>query len=253
MFSDSVCAKIGNYVYRLIDPRTGETFYVGKGKKNRVFSHAKAERDLKFDEQEDQNNAKLDQIRAIHDANLQVLHIIHRHGIPDNAIYEVEAAVIDAYAGLANIQSGHRSATNGIMHSDEIIAMYELPELETHPTHRLVLINVNKSINDTTKDLYDAVRFCWRVSKQKVEQADYIIAVNKGVTRGVFIADKWLLATQENFPDLVRQDTDNGRYGFIGRQAEANIQEYYVGKLGKRIIDPKMKHYQYPVRYWKIK
>ena len=32
-FSEAVCHELGNYVYRLIDPRNGETFYVGKGKK----------------------------------------------------------------------------------------------------------------------------------------------------------------------------------------------------------------------------
>ena len=41
-FSAGVDEKIGNYVYRLIDPRNGETFYVGKGKGNRIFSHANA-------------------------------------------------------------------------------------------------------------------------------------------------------------------------------------------------------------------
>lgn len=30
-FSSDVCSKIGFYVYRLIDPRNGQTFYVGKG------------------------------------------------------------------------------------------------------------------------------------------------------------------------------------------------------------------------------
>lgn len=30
------------YVYRLVDPRTFHTFYVGKGCDNRVFMHAKA-------------------------------------------------------------------------------------------------------------------------------------------------------------------------------------------------------------------
>ena len=38
-FSPEVCEKLGYYVYRLIDPRNGQTFYVGKGKGNRVFAH----------------------------------------------------------------------------------------------------------------------------------------------------------------------------------------------------------------------
>ena len=33
-FTHEVCEKIGYYVYRLVDPRNGQTFYVGKGKGN---------------------------------------------------------------------------------------------------------------------------------------------------------------------------------------------------------------------------
>jgi hypothetical protein len=35
-FSPDVSRKLGWYVYRLIDPRNGETFYVGKGQGNKV-------------------------------------------------------------------------------------------------------------------------------------------------------------------------------------------------------------------------
>lgn len=38
-FPPEVCAKLEHYVYRLIDPRNGETFYVGKGQDNRIFAH----------------------------------------------------------------------------------------------------------------------------------------------------------------------------------------------------------------------
>ena len=36
-FPSEVIKELGYYVYRLIDPRNGETFYVGKGKGNRIF------------------------------------------------------------------------------------------------------------------------------------------------------------------------------------------------------------------------
>jgi uncharacterized protein len=42
-FPPEVAARLGTYVYRLIDPRSGETFYVGKGRGNRVFAHIRAE------------------------------------------------------------------------------------------------------------------------------------------------------------------------------------------------------------------
>lgn len=44
-FSSEVIDKLKTYVDRLIDPRNGETFYVGKGKGNRVFAHVRAELD----------------------------------------------------------------------------------------------------------------------------------------------------------------------------------------------------------------
>ena len=36
-FSSSVSEQLKHYVYRLIDPRNGNTFYVGKGKGDRVL------------------------------------------------------------------------------------------------------------------------------------------------------------------------------------------------------------------------
>ena len=36
---DAVIRRLGNYVYRLIDPRNGETFYVGIGNGKRVLDH----------------------------------------------------------------------------------------------------------------------------------------------------------------------------------------------------------------------
>ena len=38
-FRLGVVEQLQYYVYRLIDPRDGQTFYVGKGKNNRIFSH----------------------------------------------------------------------------------------------------------------------------------------------------------------------------------------------------------------------
>ena len=41
-FSKEVIEKINHYVYRLVDPRNGHTFYVGEGCGNRIFAHANA-------------------------------------------------------------------------------------------------------------------------------------------------------------------------------------------------------------------
>lgn len=38
-FSEAATETLQHYVYRLVDPRNGETFYVGRGQGDRVFQH----------------------------------------------------------------------------------------------------------------------------------------------------------------------------------------------------------------------
>ncbi len=42
-FPPGVTDQLQTYVYRLIDPRTGDTSYIGKGKGDRVFVHSRAQ------------------------------------------------------------------------------------------------------------------------------------------------------------------------------------------------------------------
>jgi len=250
-FSEEVCRKLGNYVYRLIDPRNGETFYVGKGRNNRVFQHA---RDLGgVDDDESQMlGAKLDRIRAIKNVGLKVIHVIHRHEIPENAVFEVEAALIDAFPGLTNVQGGHASSDRGPMSHIELIDKYNLPTVPLDPPHRLLVININKLEDRSDRAaIYNLVRFCWRLSKARAEKADYVLAVVRGVVVGAFRAQAWLPATRANFPDIPYADgSEAHRFGFVGEEAPAEIWDLYVGQRGKRIIQEQLKHSQNPVRYW---
>ncbi len=162
--------------------------------------------------------------------------------------------MIDVFPGLTNLTRGHGSANRGPMHSVEIIARFELPELELHPdNHKLILINVNQSVEDTSRStLYDQVRFAWRISKPKAEQADFVLAVVRGVIKGAFVAKEWLPVTRENFPSFVFTEANRARVGFKGEEASGEIQDWYVDKIGKRIVEPDMRHIQNPVRYWNI-
>ena len=64
-FTKEIADKLRFYVYRLIDPRNGETFYVGKGKGNRVFAHAADELEAGADVESE----KLQRIRRISPEN----------------------------------------------------------------------------------------------------------------------------------------------------------------------------------------
>lgn len=247
-FSDAVCEEIGNYVYRLIDPRDGETFYVGKGKGNRVFDHVNAT--LKMEKDEDATSAKLFRIHEIKRSGLSVIHVIHRHGIPSEAIFEVEAALIDAFPGLSNITGGRGSGDRGPMHSLQIIDKYDLPVIDFEPPHKLVLINVNRFEASGEADLYEQTRFAWRINRKNAEAADYVLSVIRGVVKGAWVADYWKSATKANFPDCSYEAPD--RFAFSGCRAPDDIWELYVGKRGKRIGINGLRHVQNPVRYWKV-
>jgi hypothetical protein len=62
-FPVEVAERLKWYVYRLIDPRNGETFYVGKGKGDRLFQHAKGA--LTASEDEDRADLKYQRIKDI--------------------------------------------------------------------------------------------------------------------------------------------------------------------------------------------
>ena len=253
-FPSGVSEKIGNYVYRLIDPRNGETFYVGKGRGNRVFAHSNAILVDFTSDEDDRTSLKLSRIKEIKNAGLTVLNVIHRHDIPDAAVFEVEAALIDAFTGLTNIQGGQGSGAKGPMNVVEIIDKYALPSIDEEPSEKLVLININRLEDKSDVDaIYLQTRLAWRISKKKAEAADYVLAVVKGVVVGAFIATEWLDATHANFPDHVTLDGEMPeRKGFIGVPAPDEIWKKFVGDRGKRISIEGMKHIQFPIRYWNI-
>lgn len=218
-FSPEIARKLKTYVYRLIDPRNGETFYIGKGQANRVFSHIRGEETLEGDELDN----KLKRIREIRLAGFEVAHVIHRHGMDSKTAFEVESALIDAYPGLTNIADGAGGIDYGVMHAKEIVRRY-LAEPAVFK-HKVLLIIVNKTAIQTS--LYESTRYAWKVSKSKAKQAEVILAVVQGLIVGAFIADDWLEATGANFPG--REDRP-GRFGFVGREASADIKEQYVNK-----------------------
>ena len=250
MFSEAVLEKLGAYVYRLIDPRTRETFYVGKGTGQRVFSHLQLEigEANQLGTAIDEASGRLGRIREIFADGLTPQIVIHRHGMSDEVALHVEASLIDVFSQLTNIQAGHGSGSFGPQTVGELEEKYSLrPTPLTRADLRFLLVFVNKQWQPemTPDQVYYAAHFAWGVNKQRAEACNYILAVSRGIVRGCFIATEWLKADQQGFPD---RKPVPGRLGFIGEPA-TDVWDQYVPT---RVPDEAMPQGQGPTSfcYW---
>jgi hypothetical protein len=216
-FSKEVQDALEYYVYRLIDPRDGSTFYIGKGKDDRIFAHVKGTikpGNISEEEKEDGTDLKLAIIRAIKEAGLEVIHVIHRHGMDEETALEVEAALIDAYPGLTNKNGGHGSADRGSANVQQIENQYKAKQIQSFDGYKCVIIKIRQaSVNNNDNNIYKTVRAEWRISedrlkKLKAAEDHYVLAVVGGIVKGVYNKIEWF------------KDQDTGRYFFEANEAK---------------------------------
>jgi hypothetical protein len=192
--------------------------------------------------EDDALTGKLLRIRQIRLDGFEVAHVIHRHGMNEKEAFEIEAALIDGYPEITNQVGGRASDERGLMHAKQIIERYEA-QVATFK-HNVVLININRSVTER-ESLYAAVRYAWKLDPKKAEKADLVLAVQQGLIVGVFVFDKWLPATTENFPGTAVDQPR--RWGFIGREAPEEVAKLY---LRRRLPDSMRKRgAANPVRY----
>lgn len=131
-FNQRTIEALAYYVYALVDPRDNKIFYIGKGKGNRVFQHAKDA--LK----ENDVSLKLDYIRAILKEGKRVKLYILRHNLTEDIAYVLESTLIDMLTynkfnrinQLTNLVAGHHQWDEGIRNIDEINEIYNCPKLK---------------------------------------------------------------------------------------------------------------------------
>lgn len=178
------------YVYRLVDPRTLQTFYVGKGCGDRVFQHVNNVKSLiSQNGDEDEFSLKSQTIAEILGSGKKVISIIHRRGLTEDEAFEVEAALIDAYPGLTNKQNGHDYDRGAITIED----LYELAGTKEYsePKDDYIIIKTSLNAINNNGSLYDATRICWRASLGKAKNYKYVFAVINGVVQEVYEVKRW--------------------------------------------------------------
>lgn len=234
MFGYEVANELKAYVYRLVDPRNGETFYVGKGRWNRVFQHAQ-QASVMLDET-DLMSSKLDRIREIQKAGQEVQCIIHRHGMDDDTAYQVEAALIDAYPSLHNAVRGHHTSVIGMATVDQIHQRYHLPEVTSFGAHKILAITVNKLKGRRDENvILDLVSYCWPISIRRAQKAEYVLALDRGVIVGAYRPIRWGQAFAADFPNVEGRSDEPDRIAFEGERAPDDVWDMYVGTHGKRV------------------
>ncbi len=203
MFGKVEIEKLRYYVYCLVDPRDSTIFYVGKGRGNRVFEHAKNA------VEQDDSTLKLDTIREIIAQGYDVKYYILRHDLDEYIAYKIESIIIDLLtypafntkALLTNIVAGHHQWNEGIKTTDEITQLYSCTPLELYPGHTLLMVNLNRTYNQKKAEgvykrpnMYEATRKYWHVDKQHADRVDYILGVFQGIVRIVIKpTSKWKL------------------------------------------------------------
>lgn len=195
----ALAEALGFYVYRLLDPVTDGTFYVGKGSGNRVLQHAR-------DALASANASdKLDRIRAIHAAGLEVRVVIHRHAMPEVVALEVEAALIDAYQDLTNLVSG-QGALFGPAPLEELATRYAAPEAVIRVPAIIIKIEQEWLPSLTPEMLYERTRRYWKCSPERRRpRPSHALAVARGIIREVYRIEGW--ETYTTWPD----DSDPSR------------------------------------------
>ena len=224
-FSKGVAEKLKCYVYKLIDPRNGQVFYIGKGTGNRVFQHMRGE-GLKdkseHDDRDEKENVlplKIETIREINRKGLDVIAIIHRHGMTSEEALLVEAALIDEYSGLlANIQVGKGSSDYGPRSVIQINNDYSrevLEEIDKEEKALIIKIN-NDSIENNEDNIYEATRKYWIIGEKR-NKVKKVLAVNNGIVIAEYNNIKWEKSKEQD-----------KRYFFTGEEEK---KPKYIGKI----------------------
>ena len=216
-FSKEVQEQLKYYVYRLVDPRNGKTFYIGKGRGNRVFDHVNDALKGDFSEEKAESD-KIKTIREIIACGLKVIHIIQRYGLDEHEAFIAESVLIDAYSleNLSNEISGQDSfePTN----AEVLMKELALPEFGKDVPPFMIIKVKDSTVAAHDGDRYAATRQSWKINPENAK-GRYVLSVTNGVVKEVYKVDEWT------------KSVDNpGRYEFIGKPADEEIAECFKGK-----------------------
>lgn len=217
MFSPTTREAIGSYVYALADA-DDHIFYIGKGEKDRVFSHVEEVRQMLVSypdgirefasDQNDDIDGLSQKQQIIADmlrAGKEPIKYIIREGLTSEQALLIEAVLISVLdrqldGGLSNKIAGHGTARFGLKTAEELEAtkgesfqLANLPGLLK--TEEVVAINVNRRWGEVVakqSTLFDISKGHWKLSKTRAERCRFAVIHANGIVRGVFKISRWI-------------------------------------------------------------
>lgn len=184
----------GYYVYALIDPRTNEVFYIGKGSDNRVFAHESESSKVPESEK-----AKLKRIREIEESGAEVKRVLVNWGMTEDEAFFAESSLINVINyltkdSLTNIVAGHH--VHHALSVEDFEVIYGAENLKPEDIrHGILVIKINKLFKHgmSSKDLYDTVRGVWRASLNTIKRKniEYVFGVYNQLIVAVYKPDEW--------------------------------------------------------------
>jgi hypothetical protein len=196
----------------LIDPRSNDVFYIGKGTGNRVFSH-----EAEIEKSSETEKEKIRKIRDIESNGFSVKRVMINWGLSEQEAFAAEASLINLFnvisdVRLTNIVAGHHVHESLTVEAFEL--RYGAESLKPEEIkHNILVIKINKLYrkNMSNYEIYDAVRGMWRVSLNSIKSKEirYVFAVYNSLIVGVYKPDEWHYVYENiDLPQRDKMDND---------------------------------------------
>lgn len=222
-FPPGVGAKLGAYVYLLVDPRSGRPFFVGRGRGDRCHRHIQAARDGSPFDAGPSKYQLLDRIREAEADGRPVRVEILRHGLTPDEAALVEVSVADAL-GL-----GHPTRLGTQRRPAVEVGAALAKRAKFKRDHQVVLLRVGPHGAATD---YASVRHGWRIGRRWIDTASersprWAVVVAGDLVDAVYRIDAWE-------PSPPSPGASSERFSFAGapdpglddRYARRSVRDY---------------------------
>lgn len=217
-FPPDVAAKLGCYVYLLVDPRTGRPFFVGRGRGDRCHRHVQA---ATAGPPSDDGSSKfplLGRIRQAETGGRPVRVEILRHGLSTAEADLIEASVADAL-GLT-----HPTRLGGQRRPAEDVGASLAKRAKFKQRHQVVLLRCGPRGAPAG---YDTVRHGWRIGRRWIDTGSprsprWAVIVSGHLVDAVYRIDTWE-------PSPTTSGGGSGRFSFVGTP-DPDLDERYAGR-----------------------